>query len=165
MLTWQHGREDPSATPHWDPEVLARVDKAITAISVITLAEIRYGHRKADWGAKRIAEAEQSLEAYLRIPLDALVIEEWARLKNITRREGLTCGDNDLWIAATASTPRGYPLVTCDEDHDRIEDAALDVIYLPVAPRRMSRADSPACLRSPQSRDRCRHKSEPSPPQ
>jgi predicted nucleic acid-binding protein len=37
---------------------------------------------------------------------------------------------NDIWIAATAST-RGYPLVTSDKGQARIEDPALEVIFLP----------------------------------
>jgi predicted nucleic acid-binding protein len=45
-------------------------------------------------------------------------------------RSGWNIADNDLWIAATAST-RGYPLLTCDSDQARISDPGVTVIHLP----------------------------------
>jgi predicted nucleic acid-binding protein len=59
------------------------------------------------------------------------VVEEWARLRCLCESKGWPMGHNDIWIAATAST-HGYPLVTCDQDQARIEDPALEVIFLPV---------------------------------
>jgi predicted nucleic acid-binding protein len=38
--------------------------------------------------------------------------------------------DNDLWIAATASS-RGHALVTCDRDHQRIApELPIEVVFL-----------------------------------
>lgn len=58
-------------------------------------------------------------------------VEEWARLKLLSKRNGWNVSDNDLWIAATASA-RGYALVTCDSDQARITDSKLEVLHLPV---------------------------------
>lgn len=119
----------PERYEHWDADDLERVDKAILAISVITLAEARWGYLKANWGEKRIADEESRLGSFLQVPLDDQDLDEWARLRYLCYEKGWTCGDNDLWIAATAST-RGYPLVTCDQDQERLKvDPALTVIY------------------------------------
>jgi predicted nucleic acid-binding protein len=67
------------------------------------------------------------------LPLDSQIIDEWARLRAESAAIGLTIGDNDLWIAATASSYRA-PLVTCDLDQCRIEQLLPEVIYLPRDP-------------------------------
>lgn len=123
----------PDQFAHRLSETVDRLDAAILAISVITLAEARYGYLNAAWGASRIAREERRLAGFLQIPLDLLIIDEWARLKVLSRRNGWNLADNDLWIAATASA-RGHALVTCDSDQARIEDSSLEVLHLPVSP-------------------------------
>ncbi len=118
---------------HWPKETLDRLDRAILAISVITLAESRYGFLYAAWGSARIEQEERRLAGFLQIPLDLAAVDEWARLKALSRRNGWNVADNDLWIAATASA-RGHALVTCDGDQARIADPKLEVLYLPVPP-------------------------------
>jgi len=114
----------------WPTETVRRIDAGILAISVITLAEARYGYRNADWEPARIEREERRLAGFLQIPLDPFVVDEWARLRLSSKQNGWNVGDNDLWIAATASA-RGYPLVTCDGDQARIADPSLEVIHLP----------------------------------
>jgi len=48
----------------------------------------------------------------------------------LSRQNGWNVGDNDLWIAATASA-LGHALVTCDADQARIVDPKLEVLHLP----------------------------------
>jgi predicted nucleic acid-binding protein len=121
----------PERFAHWPQDTLDRIDTAILAISVITIAEARFGFRNANWGDSRIEREERRLATFLQIPLDPTVLDEWARLKDLSQRNGWNVSDNDLWIAATASTRR-HPLVTCDKDQARIDDAALEVVYLPM---------------------------------
>ncbi len=123
----------PGRFSHWPKQTLDRIDAAILAISVITLAEARYGYLNAGWGAARVEREERRLAGFLQIPLDLTIVDEWARLKVLSRQNGWNVADNDLWIAATASA-RGHALVTCDADQARIDDAALAVVHLP-APR------------------------------
>jgi predicted nucleic acid-binding protein len=53
-----------------------------------------------------------------------------ARLSAAARARGIALGDNDLWIAATASV-RDSTLITCDKDHVRIaRDLPVEVVYL-----------------------------------
>jgi predicted nucleic acid-binding protein len=63
------------------------------------------------------------------------IVTEWARLRNASNRLGFKVSDNDLWIAATASS-YDAPLVTCDRDQQRIESLLPEVIYLPRDPVR-----------------------------
>lgn len=123
----------PERFEHWDPNLVGRIDGATLAISVITLAEARYGYLKANWGAARIEREERRLQGFAHAPLDPAVLDEWARLKLASTTGAWNVADNDLWIAATA-TSRGWPLVTCDADQRRIDDAELEVLYLPRSP-------------------------------
>ena len=127
-------RVKPERYEHWDAHVVARIESAVLAISVITLGEARFGYRNADWGRARIAEEERRLSSFLQIPLDFPDLDEWGRLKDLAKRGGNSISDNDLWIAATAST-RGHCLLTCDRDQLRLAgDLPVDVIYLPPRP-------------------------------
>lgn len=123
----------PDRFSHWPKQTLDRIDAAILAISVITLAEARYGYLNAGWGAARVEREERRLAGFLQIPLDLMIVNEWARLKVLSRQNGWNVADNDLWIAGTGSA-RGHALVTCDADQARIDDPALEVVHLP-APR------------------------------
>jgi tRNA(fMet)-specific endonuclease VapC len=123
----------PGEFASWPNDAVQRLDVAILAISVITLAEARYGYLNAGWRAPRVEREERRLASFLHIPLDLSIIDEWARLKVLSRRNGWNLADNDLWIAATASA-RGFALVTCDGDQARIVDASLEVVHLAVVP-------------------------------
>ena len=123
-------RIKPERYRHWDEEVVARIDAAILAISVLTLAEARFGYLNANWGEAKIEREERRLASFLQVPLDVPDLDEWARLRDWSKRQGIAIGDNDLWIAATASA-QGLPLVTCDRDQARLQDALeVRVIYL-----------------------------------
>ncbi len=115
---------------HWPGEVVERLDRAILAISVITLAEVRAGHIYAGWGTKRVEVAENRLETFVQIPLDLEVVSRWAELQAANLKGAWNVGNNDLWIAATAVS-RGLHLATCDGDHRRIKDGRLGLMHLP----------------------------------
>lgn len=124
----------PDQFAHWPQQTIARIESAILAISVITLAESRFGFASANWGPAKIAREEQRLAGFLQLPLDMSVVDEWARLKTLSKQNGWNVGDNDLWIAATAGSRR-HALVTCDQDQSRITDPGVEVIYLPLTPK------------------------------
>lgn len=86
-------------------------------LSVVTLAELRYGIERLAAGAKR-ARLERWLEEDMlrrfekRIFLmDSLAAAEWGRIKARGERSGRPIGDMDAWIAATA-TIHGLTVVT-----------------------------------------------------
>jgi predicted nucleic acid-binding protein len=121
----------PSRYEHWDSATIGRIEAASLSISVVTIAETRFGYRLAGWGDSRIESTEQELRRYHSIPVGRRYASEWARLRTAARVGGIAIGDNDLWIAATASR-REEVLVTCDRDHRRIApELPVEVVYLP----------------------------------
>lgn len=126
-------RTHPKRFEHWPTDLVARLDAAVLAASVITLAEAERGYLKSGWGERRIERERRRVQGLVWIPLDLEVVSEWARLKHLSDASGWNVGDNDLWIAATA-TARSIPLATCDRDHNRIEDERLEILYLPRSP-------------------------------
>ena len=125
----QH-RSEPRRYARWGSVLLGRLNAAVLAISVVTVAESRAGFLIDRWGERRTREANHQLEWFVRLPVDASAQDEWARLRASARATGVAIGDNDLWIAATASTRR-CALATCDKDHVRIAEALpVEVVYL-----------------------------------
>jgi predicted nucleic acid-binding protein len=126
---WRWSQE-PTRYAHWGAATLARVEAALLAISIVTIAEVRSGQLRGGWGGRRIARSERALAGFLPLTIDDPHLHEWARLRNAARSKGIAISDNDLWIAATASVRRSV-LVTCDRDHLRIaRDLPVEVVYL-----------------------------------
>lgn len=55
--------------------MLERIEAAVLGISVVTLAETRFGCLKAKWGPRLIGQ----------VPLDMEVVEQWARVRALCR--------------------------------------------------------------------------------
>jgi len=120
----------PDAIAHWPTDVLSRIDSAILAVSVFTLAEIRAGRIAGNWGQRRSERQERLLAAFVTVPLDEDILNEYATLHAWSSR-GHKMPHNDMWIAATAIA-RGFPLVSCDAHFERIAEAhGLEHIHLP----------------------------------
>lgn len=117
----------PERVAHWPEQVTDRLDRAVLAISVITLAELRAGQIGANWGPDKVQRAKAVTDAYLHVPLDLEASERWAFLRATVRANGWSIGDNDLWIAATAQS-RSWPLVSCDGHFSKLPD--LEHIHL-----------------------------------
>jgi predicted nucleic acid-binding protein len=121
------------ATDHWPQTIVERLDSAVLAISVFSLAEIRAGRLYANWGQRRSDAQEARLAAFVKIPLDEDILAEYGIL-HAWHLRGNTTPHNDLWIAATAIS-RGFPLASCDDDFNRIAlDHPLEHIYIPPRP-------------------------------
>jgi predicted nucleic acid-binding protein len=123
--------EEPERYARWVEDGRdARVSSAARAISLVTIAEARAGYLIGRWGLERMRRLEHHLATFVHIPVERDFVGEWARLRSQAKKRGISIGDNDLWIAATAHT-RGYPLVTCDRDHERIaDDLGVEVVFL-----------------------------------
>jgi len=120
----------PCRYDDWNEATLRRIEAASLAVSVVTIAETRSGFLSAGWGLSRRATAERQLKRYRWLPVRRDYVDEWARLRAVARARGIAISDNDLWVAATAST-REQILVTCDRDHQRIAaEMPVEVVYL-----------------------------------
>lgn len=99
------------------------------AVSIITIGELRAGVLAATDVAtrdRRLATLLDTLELHA-IPVDGIVAEAWARLRQDLREHGLRMPVNDSWIAATAIA-HGVPLVTQDDDY--IDAPGLTVVHV-----------------------------------
>lgn len=82
-----------------------------TIISFQTVAELRYGMQKANWGEHRRQEQEKFIRQFRVIfPTDS-VCTAWADALHGARKSGRPIDPADAWIAATALALR-CPLVT-----------------------------------------------------
>ena len=96
---------------------LSAADEDDLYLSVVTLAELRYGIERLATGTKR-SRLERWLEEDLlrrfekRIFLmDDLAAHEWGKIKSRGERMGRPISDMDAWIAATAAI-HGLTVVT-----------------------------------------------------
>ncbi len=99
------------------------------AVSIITIGELRAGVLAAVDVAtrdRRLATLLDTLELDA-IPVDGIVAEAWARLRQDLRDRALRMPVNDSWIAATAIA-HGVPLVTQDDDY--VDVPGLEVIHV-----------------------------------
>lgn len=122
----------PRVLEHWPGDTLDRLNSALLTVSVVTLAEVEYGLIKNNAPAELILNERRRLSYFGLLPIDPEVVLNWGALKNALRLNGRQCGDNDIWIAATART-RGATVVTADADFLALADH-LDVLYLKRTP-------------------------------
>jgi predicted nucleic acid-binding protein len=123
----------PAARNMLPCETRRGIVNAELSISVVTVAELRAGHLKARWGLRRRGQAERWLRRFPYVSVDRSVADAWAALKEASRRQGRSCSENDLWIAATGYARRA-PVVTCDRDFLALRTVGVEVIYLPRRP-------------------------------
>jgi predicted nucleic acid-binding protein len=123
----------------WVADALERKSATALAISVVTVAEVRFGAWLAQWGSRRRTQSERWLMQFLQVPVSQPVADAWAALKVAARKRGRSFSVNDLWIAATGYATR-TPVVTCDRDFLQMRDLGVGVVYL--APRTQPAGDA-----------------------
>ncbi|MBI5095539.1 MAG: type II toxin-antitoxin system VapC family toxin [Candidatus Hydrogenedentes bacterium] len=105
-------------------------------ISVVTVAEIRSFSLRRQWGAERMERIEDLFRKIPQVPCNhPSVINKWAEIDAYNHRKhptlqlegsARTMGDNDLWIAATASVLRAR-LLTTDKDFSHLDGVFAEV--------------------------------------
>ena len=99
-------------------------------ISIVTGGEIRSLALQSGWGVAKQERMEDLLDYYVVIPLPfSNIVEVYAEIDDYSRRDGVTMGKSDLWIAATASVT-GARLLTTDKDFDHLHDVFLSRDWL-----------------------------------
>jgi predicted nucleic acid-binding protein len=97
----------------------------ITAISVVTKAELRVGI----FAAKDIETRNRRLMTFelanriVSLPVDEVVSRAWAQMRAYVKASGRKVGVNDIWIAATAAANE-IPVLTQDEGFDALNGVA-----------------------------------------
>lgn len=86
------------------------------AISEVSVGELYAFTLSQKWGEKRKALLNEQIERCLVIPIaHPGIYLRWAEMASALRERGTPIGQNDLWIAATASIT-GLTLLTTDRD-------------------------------------------------
>lgn len=106
----------------------ARTDRPL--ISIITVGEGLALGRRFGWGAPKLNRLRDLFRNLVVVDIGrAGIAERYAEIADATRRSGRAVGQNDLWIAATASVVRAT-LVTTDWDFDAIDAALLSHVWV-----------------------------------
>jgi predicted nucleic acid-binding protein len=94
----------------------SRPDKPM--VSVVSVGELLALVRDWKWGAERIAKMQDLLREYHVLPIDhGAIKDKYGELMGFSKEKGLSPGQNDHWIAATASVA-GARIITTDKDFD-----------------------------------------------
>ncbi len=95
------------------------------AISFATLAELLFGARKRNWGARRLHDLDVILRPYLVLYPDEAMCRVWAEVIWQCERVGRPISENDAWIAACALRYEA-PLITHNrKDFDAVPDLRI----------------------------------------
>lgn len=114
----------------------------IAMISVVSVAEIIALAMQRKWGEAKQQTFRDLLRKFPTVDINRdAIINRFAEIDSyrIGKHPSLslpagasarTMGDNDIWIAATASVVKGT-LITMDEDFVFLNKVFLDVVYVP----------------------------------
>lgn len=89
-------------------------------LSFVTVGEVRFGARNANWGDRRLEQLNAAMRPYVIAPYSLELANLWGDLKHEAKKKGLPLGhsvhSNDLWICATA-VHYDAPLMTNNTRH------------------------------------------------
>jgi tRNA(fMet)-specific endonuclease VapC len=90
------------------------------AICEVSVGELLAFANASHWGEKRKAALMERLKASLILPISHPgVHQRWADMQSALQGAGVTVGQNDIWIAATASVT-GLTVLSTDKDFKRL---------------------------------------------
>jgi len=93
-----------------------RKDKPL--VSTVSAGEMLAIITDRKWGEKKVEAAKELLRKFVLVPVNPGVIKDtYGDLMSFSKSKGFPRGQNDHWIAATASVT-GAILVTNDKDFD-----------------------------------------------
>lgn len=90
------------------------------AICEVSVGELLAFANANHWGEKRRAALMERLKTSLILPISHPgVHQRWADMQSTLQGAGITVGQNDIWIAATASVT-GLTVLSTDKDFKRL---------------------------------------------
>jgi tRNA(fMet)-specific endonuclease VapC len=112
------------------PRIKARVTahSGQYATSVIARGEIRYGLERLPAGKRRTTLERKATAVLAAMPCEPVTESEantYGIIRRATEAKGVTLGDNDLWIAATALT-LGAILVSRDQGFRHVPGLSVE---------------------------------------
>jgi tRNA(fMet)-specific endonuclease VapC len=105
----------------------ARPDRPL--ISIITVGELLAFAKQRGWGSTKVDRVKELVEELVVVDVrNQSVMDRYAEIDTFMVKHGHLVGDNDVWIAATASAA-GAVLLTTDKDFDPMHDRFLTRVY------------------------------------
>lgn len=105
----------------------ARPDRPL--LSLISVGELLAFANQRGWGGAKVERLQELIQELVVVDVRyQLVMDRYAEIDTYMVRHGHVVGDNDVWIAATASAA-GAVLLTTDKDFDPMHDRFLTRIY------------------------------------
>ncbi len=99
-------------------------------ISIVSDGELRSLAHQFNWQTDNRSQMNFALSYFRRTTIDhPAILEAYAVIDAFSKRIGHAMGQNDVWIAATA-TAIGAKLLTTDRDYDPISPMFLDRIWI-----------------------------------
>lgn len=103
-----------------------KISASNLVLSMVTLAELRYGAEKSQAREKAIKAIDQ-LSRHIQIAeLDEVVAEHYANIRAQLEREGKPIGNNDLWLAAHARAKDWILVSNNTREFERVVGLRLD---------------------------------------
>jgi tRNA(fMet)-specific endonuclease VapC len=94
-------------------------------ICVVTVGECLAFARRRNWGVAKLDALHELLREFVVVDINSReVLDRYAELSAAGVSKGWNLGENDLWIAATASAANAL-LLTTDADFDRVDPSLL----------------------------------------
>lgn len=98
-------------------------------LSIVSVGELLSLARQWKWGEKKMERLRELVGELVVLDLQREpVLEKYAEIDAYCKANGLSVGNNDVWIAATAAAA-GAILLTNDRDFDPLDSLFLRRIY------------------------------------
>jgi tRNA(fMet)-specific endonuclease VapC len=105
-----------------------RTDRPL--VSVITVGETLAFAMRRGWGSGKVELLRELLAELVIVDInDRAILERFAEIRVADQKGGWNVGDNDTWIAATASVTDAI-LLTIDQDFARIDPRFLRAVCI-----------------------------------
>jgi predicted nucleic acid-binding protein len=102
-------------------------------LSVISVGELLSLAEKWSWGNDRKAALDARLRQLVIVDINnSPVLNRYAAIDRFTSSAGRSMGQNDMWIAATA-TGAGAVLLTRDQDFDHLAPDHVELVRVDLA--------------------------------
>ncbi len=98
-------------------------------ISIVTLAELYTMARRHEWGDQKYRLLATIEEELVVVNIDRRELAETYAEIRIDIPKGVSIGQNDIWIAATAKV-LGATLLTTDTDFDHMQPTHIQRIWI-----------------------------------
>lgn len=111
-----------------DYQLQARTERPL--ISVITIGESLALTKKWNWGQGKIDRLKKLFTELVIVDINRLsILDRYAEISSYLETNGLHMGQNDMWIAATASITDSY-LLTNDKDFDCLQSTFIKRVWI-----------------------------------